>query len=305
MTARELACQLGYSIAGKHDCEISGIAYASTAQGNELAVVFDAKELETTNANLVLLKPTCIISDKTLIFTHESVSIAMVKAVYLLIETGLYPDYRLPDDLHQEERFWISSNVTIGKNTLIGAGVVIHSDVSIGENCRIGHNTVIHCGVHIGNNVVIGSNCCIGADAFYRYYENGKLKQFAGIGKVVVENGVNIGNFVNVQRGTLANTYIGEDTMIGNLVDIGHDVSIGNNCFIVSQTGCAGHVQIGNEVTLYGQVGVVGNVKIGDKVIVHGKSVVTKNIVACQEVSGNPARKHIDDLRLMAKKCRQ
>ena len=152
----------------------------------------------------------------------------------------------------------------------------------------------------IGDNVHISSGSVIGADAFCHYFDE-KIKTFPGIGKAIIGDHAEIGYHTVIQRGTFSDTVVGEESKIGNFVDIGHDVRIGSNCKIVSQTGIAGHASIGDCVTIYGQAGIGNYVTVGDRAVVMAQSRVTKNVQVGRKVSGSFAREHGEELRRQVK----
>ena len=234
MTAAELANKLGYSIFGCHNQKVRGVGFASNARPGDVAIVFHKNEIGKTSANIIVTEPAIHFGvNKTFIYSHEPIQLALIKVAKELISAGLCVDYsRQSKPELTPDGFSIGKNVTIGRHTQICNGASIYDNVTIGDNCSIGSNTVIYSGVCIADNVQIGSNCSIGANAFYRYYEQFQ-KIFCGVGTVHIETNANIGNNVIVQRGTLSNTIIGASSCLGNLIDIGHDFTIGKNCFIV------------------------------------------------------------------------
>jgi len=306
MTAAELAKKLGYSIFGCPNRKVQGVSFASDARPGDVAIVFHKNEIKKTSADIIVTEPTILFDkSKTFLYSHEPIQLSLIKIAKELISAGICVDYsRQSKPELTPDGFSIGKNVAIGRHTQICTGVSIYDNVTIGDNCYIGSNTVIYGGVYIADNVQIGSNCTIGANAFYRHHEQFQ-KIFCGVGTVHIETNVNIGNNVIIQRGTLSRTFIGASSCLGNLIDIGHDVTIGKNCFIVSQTGIAGNSTVGNNVTLYGQVGVANNVSIGDNVIVHAQASVTKNIRSDSEISGRYSFNHKDELRCIAEMRRK
>lgn len=297
MKIRKIAELCGYEFCGA-DCDIRTISFADKASADSLAIVHTQKEIFSTSARAVLTEPKFIKTDKTLLFISDSLDVAAIKVVNLLVQSGeikLYGKsaYRIVNG------YFVAANVIIGEDTVISPNVFIDEDVKIGSHCIIEPNVQIKGGSVIGDNVHISSGSVVGADAFCHYNDNG-LKTFSGIGRVLIGNQVEIGCHTVIQRGTFSDTVIGNESKIGNLIDIGHDVQIGNHCKIVSQTGIAGHVSIGNGVEIYGQTGIVNNVVIGDEAVVMAQSLVTKNVPARECVSGRFARKHSEELRRRA-----
>ncbi len=186
----------------------------------------------------------------------------------------------------------LEDGVTIESNTQIGAGVFVGEGSSVGENSIIYPNVTIREGVKIGKRVIIHSGSVIGSDGFGFAFHAGKHHKIPQVGGVIIEDDVEIGANVTIDRAVMGQTIIGQGTKFDNLVQVGHNVKIGAHSILVAQVGISGSSQLGNYVTLAGQVGVAGHVKIGDQVVVGAKSGVTKDIPAAQTVSGFPPVPH-------------
>ena len=183
----------------------------------------------------------------------------------------------------------IDKTAVIGKKCSIGNNVIIKKKVHIGNNCKIGSNVVLE-NVLIGDNVVIKTGTLIGQTGFGFKFEGKKRIRFPHIGRVIIENDVQIGSFCTIDRGSLSDTIIGEFTSIDNQVQIAHNVKIGNFCMIAAQSGIAGSTVIGNNVKIGGQTGISGHLSIGNNVKIGGKSGVIANIKDNQTVMGYPAK---------------
>lgn len=195
-------------------------------------------------------------------------------------------------------------NTYIGHNVKIGKNVVIYPNVTICEGVEIGDNSIIYPNVTIREFTKIGKNCIlqpgsvIGSDGFGFIKINGNNVKIEQIGNVIIEDEVEIGANTCIDRGTIGDTIIKKGTKIDNLVHIAHNDIIGENCFIVAQTGISGSVEIGNNTTLAGQVGVAGHLKIGNNVVIAAKSGVTNDVLDNKKMSGFPLREHMEDLRV-------
>ena len=183
----------------------------------------------------------------------------------------------------------IDKTAVIGKDCIIGNNVIIKKKVHIGNNCKIGSNVVLE-NVLIGDNVVIKTGTLIGQTGFGFKFEKKKRIRFPHIGRVIIENDVQIGSLCTIDRGSLTDTIIGEFTSIDNQVQIAHNVKIGNFCMIAAQSGIAGSTIIGNNVKIGGQVGISGHLFIGNNVRIGGKSGVIADIQNNQIVMGYPAK---------------
>jgi UDP-3-O-[3-hydroxymyristoyl] glucosamine N-acyltransferase len=183
----------------------------------------------------------------------------------------------------------VEKTVKIGNNTKIGNNVLIKKGVYIGKNCLIGSNVIIENSL-IGDNVVIKSGTLIGQTGFGFKFINKKKFKLPHIGRVIIENDVQIGSLCTVDRGSLGDTVIGEFSSIDNQVQIAHNVKIGNYCMVAAQVGIAGSTIIGNHVKIGGQAGLSGHLRIGNNVKIGGKSGVISDIEENNVVMGYPAK---------------
>ena len=185
--------------------------------------------------------------------------------------------------------FYLEDNVKIGRNVFIG------NNVSIKQGCRIGNNVIIGSNVVLENSVIcddvhICDGSIIGKKGFgFKFIEDSCIR-IPHIGKVVINKGCEIGSNCVIDRGSIKNTIIGENTFIDNLVQIAHNVVIGKRCILASQVGIAGSTQIGDNVIIGGQAGISGHLSIGNNVKIGGKSGVIKNIDDNKMVMGYPAK---------------
>lgn len=195
----------------------------------------------------------------------------------------------------------IQDNVIIGNKVVIYSGVFIGYDVKIGNNVIIRPNVVIYPGSVIGNNVIIHSGAVIGADGFGYAFHKGTYYKIPHMGRVVIEDDVEIGANTCIDRAFIGETIIGKGTKIDNLVQVAHNVKIGSNCVIVSQAGIAGSASIGNNVVIAGQAGIVDHAKIGDNVVIMAQAGVDDREVPPNKVLlGSPAREALEQRRIFA-----
>ena len=301
MNIADIARTLGYEYAGNEDENISGVSLPDMAGENDIAIVKREPEIFATRARVVLTEPRIVITDKSMLYTHEPIYVSAVRIAGLLIMNGEREDYSQPVSYKPVCNFMAGEDINFGENVSVG----VYS--TIGNRVKIGSNSIIEPGVFIGSDVVIGegviihSGAKIGAASFYHYEDNNILKTFCGTGTVIISDNAEIGYNTAIQRGSFGNTFIGHDTKIGNCVDIGHDVFIGNNCKIVSQVGIAGNAVIGDGVKIFGQSGVANFVRIGNGAKIMAKTLVTKNVKPGGVVSsGIFSREHAKNLRLHA-----
>ena len=217
-----------------------------------------------------------------------------LKKIYPLADID-YPELSIKEPnkkLYKTVKFGnkvlVGKNVKLGKDTIVGSNTIIEHDVKIGKNCVIGSNLIIKNAL-IGDNVVLQDNSKIGQKGFGFIPINGNNFKFPHIGKVIIDDYVEIGSSCTIDRGSVDDTFIGKNTYIDNQVHIAHNVKIGSNCMIAGQVGFAGSSQIGNNVSIGGQAGISGHLNIGDNVKIGGGSGVVKDIEDNAVVMGYPA----------------
>ena len=198
------------------------------------------------------------------------------------------PDKSLYIDVKFGNNVLIGNNVKIGKGSVIGSNTIIESNVSIDENCIIGSQIIIKNSI-IGEGVIIQDGCKIGLKGFGFIPQKIKNIKFPHIGKVVLKNNIEIGSACTIDRGSIDDTVIGENTYLDNQVHVAHNIKIGKNCMIAGQVGFAGSSTIGDNVSIGGQAGISGHLKIGNNVKIAGGSGVIKDIKDNSTVMGYPA----------------
>ncbi len=194
----------------------------------------------------------------------------------------------------------IGARSKIGPDSIIHPGVIIGEDVSIGRGCEIFHNVVIRERVTLGDRVIINAGSVLGTDGFGYRWDGSKHVKIPQIGTIVIEDDVEIGSCVCIDRAKFSATRIGEGTKIDNLVQIGHNVVIGPHCIIVGQAGIAGSSKLGTGVVLGGQVAVRDHVTLGDGSSAAACSGIANDIKPNTIVSGTPALPHRQNLREQA-----
>tara|TARA_B110000438_G_C15803160_1_gene646088 strand:- start:443 stop:1438 length:996 start_codon:yes stop_codon:yes gene_type:complete len=208
-----------------------------------------------------------------------------------------YPDQNLKDVKNVLQDFpnvkfgkniFIGKNVLIGENSNIGSNTIIESNVNIGKNCVVGSSVIIKNSL-IFNNVYVQDGSKIGVKGFGFIPNSNKNIRTPHIGKVILEDNVEVGANSTIDRGSLSDTVIGKNTFIDNQVHIAHNVQIGKNCMIAGQVGFAGSTTIGDNVVIGGQAGISGHLKIGNNVKIGGGSGVINDIPDNYQVMGYPA----------------
>lgn len=306
MKLAELARIIGGRLVGDGEIEISGAGTLATAQQGHvsyLAMSAYRRFVTGTHASAVIVvseieECPCaqiICPDPYLGFARA------MRALYPSpAPTGrIHPTAVLGEDCDIAADTDIGAYTCIGDGVRIGPGCVIHPHVVIGNAVRIGSGCVIHShvsireGCELGNRVVLQNGCRIGSDGYgFAKDEGGRHIKIPQVGRVCIGDDVEIGANSCIDRATLADTRVGNGTKLDNLVQVGHNVEVGENCLLVAQVGIAGSARIGNRVTLAGQVGVSGHVQIGDDATVGGKSGVTRDVPADEVYTGYPAIPH-------------
>ncbi len=311
-TLREIAKYVGGSLKGDPHIVLYRFAPLEKAREGDLAFVDEEKLLpiaERSGASALLLKEGWE-TDKNAIYV-PSPRLALIKALELFSwrrkpQPSIHPTAIIEEGVKLGEAVYIGAFCYIGSNSEIGDGTVIYPLSYIGENCKIGCNVLLYAQVTIYDNVEIGDNCIvhsgavIGADGFGYVQEGGKHLKIPHIGKVVIEEDVEIGANTTIDRATLGETRIGKGTKIDNLVQIAHNVDIGENSIIVAQVGISGSVKVGKNVTLAGQAGIADHIEIGDNAIIAAQAGVIGNVPPDSIYSGYPARPHAQQMRVLA-----
>jgi UDP-3-O-[3-hydroxymyristoyl] glucosamine N-acyltransferase len=196
--------------------------------------------------------------------------------------------------------------VTVERGAVVEAGAIIYSGCFIGANARVGSGSLLYPNVVLREDTQVGARCIIhagavlGADGYGFATIEGRQRKIPQIGRVVVEDDVEIGANVTIDRATVGETRVGAGTKIDNLVHIAHNVQIGRDCLIVAQVGISGSTKVGDRVTLAGQVGIVGHLTIGDGAVVAAQSGVMNDVEPGAVLFGSPARPHREAMKLQA-----
>jgi UDP-3-O-[3-hydroxymyristoyl] glucosamine N-acyltransferase len=193
----------------------------------------------------------------------------------------------------------LGQGVEIGRNSVIGANTVIGAGVAIGRNVTIASNCTIDCS-YIGNDVVIHAGARIGCEGFGWLDFGRSNRKIPQLGRVIVQDKVEIGANTTIDRGALGDTVIGEGTKIDNLVQIGHNCRIGRYCLIAGQAGLSGSTILEDGVLMGGGAGTSGHLTIGAGTIVRGRAAVATDIPAGSDVAGAPAHNFRDFWREVA-----
>ena len=214
---------------------------------------------------------------------------------------GIHNNSIIEENVKYEQDLYFGAFSICKSESKIGKNVKVFTQVFIGKNVSIGENSIIYPGVKIYDNSIIGSNCIIhsgtviGSDGFgFNIDKNGNQIKVIHNGNVVIENNVEIGSNCTIDKATLGSTIIKNGVKLDNLIQIAHNVVIGENTVIAALVGIAGSTKIGKNCMIGGQAGFSGHLTIGDRVMVQGKSGVLKNIKSDSSVMGTPAIDHLN-----------
>lgn len=275
MKLKDIAKLISGEVVGDEELDITGVAGISDAKEGEITFVSDKKflrHIKDTNASAVIVeehieslgKPQVITKNPYYAFARLLEYFYIKPHPCMGISKNAYVSNTatISEDVTIYPFAYISEGVSIGKGTIIYPNVFVGKNTSIGENCLIYPNVTVRENVFIGNNVIIHAGAVIGSDGFGYVFEGGMHQKIPQVGGVIIEDNVEIGSNVTIDRATIGNTIIGKGTKIDNLVQIGHNVTIGKNVILVAQVGIAGSSTIGDGVILGGQVGVADHTTI-------------------------------------------
>ena len=305
MKVEEMARLLDGKLSGDGTKEVRGIAGLESAGPGDLTFAEGERALKRaadSNAGCVLIPAAAALAGRpTIAVKHPK--LALIRAAEALlaktfIQPGIHPtaivspSARLASGVSVGPHAVIEENVAVGEGTVIGAGVTLGAGVEIGAHAVLHPRVSIYPGARVGDRVAIHSGAVIGADGFGYVFADGRHHKFPQLGRVLIDNDVEIGANATIDRGSLGDTTIGQGTKIDNLVQIAHNVHIGRHAVIAAQTGISGSVEIGDYVVLGGQVGVGDRVKIEDQAVVGAQAgIPTGKIVRRGSAMwGTPAR---------------
>lgn len=303
----------GKLINAEEDIIIHHIGSPEKASKNEIVVIKDSKWIEAA----VQSQASALVYEKEIPnYSNPQIIVDNTKEAFILLleifskkqlpqygiskNSYIAPSAVLKDSIYIGENCYIGENVSIQKGSYIYPNTVVYSDTKIGEACILYPNVVLYSNTILKDRVIIHSGTVVGSDGFgYEQKGNNHLK-IHQIGGVIIEEDVEIGSNCSIDRATIDYTIIGKGTKIDNLVQIAHNVKIGDNCIIVSQTGIAGSSTIGNNVILAGQVGITDHTKIGNNVIMGARAATNKDITKPGLYIGAPCREFKEEARIWA-----
>jgi UDP-3-O-[3-hydroxymyristoyl] glucosamine N-acyltransferase len=301
-TLEELARHVGGELRGDPGLTIRSAATLEEAVEGQISFLANPRYfrlMETTRASAVVVGEAQPLSVSQIVAPDPYYAFAQM--VVLLhghrqhLGTGISPRASVDPTATIGAETHIHDFATVSAGSRVGARCVLYPNVYVGPGVEVGDDCVLYAGVviydgcRLGNRVIVQANATVGEDGFGFATHRGVHHKIPHIGRVIIEDDVEIGAGSGIERGTLQDTVIGRGSKVGDLVAIGHGVRLGPGCLVVAQAGIAGSTTLGHHVVLAGQVGVAGHLKIGDMVAVGAKSGVNRSIPAGQRVFGYPA----------------
>jgi len=307
---KELAQWVDGIVVGDGETEISGVAAIEDARVGEITFIANPKylpKLKETNASAIIVSEEVSQADKPLLCVSNP-HLAFAKILTLFFEkpyepkgigshTWISPTARLGKDLTLHPFVYIGDRCSIGDRVTLHPGVYVGEDSAIGEDSILYPNVSIYPGSVLGKRVILHSGVVVGGDGFGYVKEGKKNVKIPQVGRVEIEDDVELGANTTVDRAALGKTIIRRGVKIDNLVQVAHSVMVGEDSILCAQVGISGSTKIGSNVTLAGQVGVVDHVEIGDNVIVGAQAGVTHDLRGNQGYVGSPALPHREFLR--------
>jgi UDP-3-O-[3-hydroxymyristoyl] glucosamine N-acyltransferase len=315
LTLRELAARLKASVAGDENVRIHGVAGIREAREGEITFLANpryAPYLKETRASAVIMSEAGAPAGLSVLLTPEPY-LAFLETLRLFdsgpddrppagIDTTAVvdPTARLGEDVAVGPLAVICAGAEIGERTVLSAGTYIGPGCVIGADCLFYPRVVVRKESRIGDRVIIHAGAVIGDDGFGFAPDGEEYRKIPQLGRVVIEDDVEIGANTTIDRATTGVTRIGRGSRLDNLVMIAHNVEVGENTIICAQVGISGSTRVGRHVTLAGQVGIVGHVEIGDFARVGAQGGVTKSVPPGESYSGYPAQSHVRASRIYA-----
>lgn len=326
---RQIADVVGARLIGDPHLEVSGVASIASAESDDLVFVEDEKHfgaaLESPAGAVIAGEFAATATGTRPLLITDHPKLAFARAARFLHSAAvpdqgsihptavIDPSAVLAAGVRVDARAVIAARVQIAENTAIGAGASIGVGVTVGRECAIYPNVTIYPGTILGNRVMVHAGAVLGSDGFgyVRERETGHYEKFPQVGRLVIEDDVEIGANTTIDRGALDETRIRRGTKLDNLVHIGHNCQIGENVVIAAQTGLSGSITIENGVVLGGQVGIGEHAHIEEGVMVGGQGGILPNKilrgkgVAFWGTPAQPLREYLKQLATLARLSRK
>jgi UDP-3-O-[3-hydroxymyristoyl] glucosamine N-acyltransferase len=313
LTLADLAREIGATTVGDPQLRLSAVRSLEDAGPEHVSFYHNRRYLEqalASKAGALIVADAQPFSERNLLVVKEPYA-AMARVVELLNPQqrpapGIHESAVLGANAQVAADAWVGPHVVIGERAVvgeratIGAGSFVGADCSIGTDTQLHPHVVVEAGCRVGARCILHAGVVIGSDGFGFATVGGEHRKVPQIGIVVIEDDVELGANVCVDRATLGETRIRRGTKVDNLVQIAHNVVVGEHSLLVSQSGIAGSTHLGHHVVMAGQSGAVGHIHIADGTKVSAKTAVTEDTEPGSWITGFPARPHRQWLRAMA-----
>ena len=312
-TAQQIAAVLGGTIYGNAEASVHDVAPIENATEGRLSFVCEEKylsHLDTTGASIVLITSSLLTDSiaagdregKATLIAVENARGAMAQLLKMVAEVmnprkqGIEQPAFVSEGVEVPEDAYIGAFAYIGKNARLGKGVQLYPQTYVGDNVQIGDNTILYAGVKIYANCKVGKDCIlhagvvVGADGFgFEPDAQGVNQKVPQIGNVIIEDDVEIGANTTIDRAMMGSTIVRRNAKLDNLVQVAHNVEVGESTFMCAQVGVAGSSKIGNHCILAGQVGVAGHIEIADRCVFGAQAGVAGSVRKQGMYQGSPA----------------
>ncbi len=309
----ELASKLGAEVVGDADHLISGVRPLDSAGEDHLSFLHNPKYVEearSSAAGAILVSDAEPLPERNvLVCTEPYLALSRALEIFHPVERpspGIHASAVVAEDAVVEEgasvgpQAVVGAGTRIGARTVVGAGCVLGRGVAVGADCVLHPRVVVEDGCRVGDRCIVHSGAVVGADGFGFATVDGVHHKVPQVGIVVLEDDVELGANVCVDRAALGETRIGRGTKVDNLVQIAHNVHVGEHCLLVAQVGISGSCKIGHHTVFAGQSGCSGHLNIGSGVVLAARAVAIKDVPDGVTLSGHPGRPHREWLKTQA-----
>ncbi|HNX50213.1 MAG TPA: UDP-3-O-(3-hydroxymyristoyl)glucosamine N-acyltransferase [Thermoanaerobaculaceae bacterium] len=313
VTLAELAERLGGAVIGEGDLDIRGVRPLGDAGPEHLSFYHNRRYLQAARESragaLLVASPEGFLGRNLLVVKEPYAALAEVLGLFHPVEhppAGVHPTAVVAAGASVAGGASVGPHAVVGARSLIGERAVVGAGCVVGDDCTIGADTWLHPHVVVETRCRVGARCIlhagvvIGSDGFGFATVKGEHRKVPQVGVVVVEDDVELGANVCIDRATLGETRIGRGSKVDNLVQIAHNVQVGEHCLLVAQAGISGSTELGHHVVMAGQSGAVGHIHLGERTVVTAKTGVTEDTAPGSMVSGFPSRPHREWLKAMA-----